>query len=280
MIKRLLWVLLAFAVIGCGYSEEEWQAQLAKYNQLSRQYDAEKAERARLETELGQAQARVAQLSGELEKMGVDMESLNQALALAGTEKQRLATSLDELKRALEEYKQRAAVLERIRRRFEALRQKLQKLTELGLKVEIRNNRMVIRLPGDVLFASGQDKLQAQGKQVLMQVAEVIRSDSDLSQRYYQIAGHTDNKPLLGGRFGDNWGLSVMRARQVLLYLITPVNAKGGGGGLAASRLHAAGYGDTDPVATNDSPEGRQQNRRVELVVMPNVEEMINLKQM
>jgi len=280
VIKRLLWVLLAFAVIGCGYSEEEWQAQLAKYNQLSRQYDAEKAERARLETELGQAQARVAQLSGELEKMGVDMESLNQALALAGTEKQRLATSLDELKRALEEYKQRAAVLERIRRRFEALRQKLQKLTELGLKVEIRNNRMVIRLPGDVLFASGQDKLQAQGKQVLMQVAEVIRSDSDLSQRYYQIAGHTDNKPLLGGRFGDNWGLSVMRARQVLLYLITPVNAKGGGGGLAASRLHAAGYGDTDPVATNDSPEGRQQNRRVELVVMPNVEEMINLKQM
>ena len=222
----------------------------------------------------------MAKLSAELEEMGVNMEALNQALAEAGTEKQQLASTMEDLKRALAEYKKRAQVLEKIKRRFEALRQKLQKLTELGLKVEIRNNRMVIRLPGDVLFASGQDKLQERGKQVLSQVADVIRADAELAQRYYQIAGHTDNKPLKGGRFGDNWGLSVMRARQVLLYLIAPIDSKDGGGGLSAGRLHAAGYGDTDPVSSNATDDGRQQNRRVELVVMPNVEEMLNLKQM
>lgn len=137
---------------------------------------------------------------------------------------------------------------------------------------------MVIRLPGDVLFASGQDKLREQGEKVLDAVADVIRNDKQLSGRYFQIAGHTDNKPLVGGRFGDNWGLSLMRARQVLLYLIAPLDQKEGGGGLDPLRLHAAGYGETDPVMKNDSDEERQQNRRVELVLMPDVEEMLDLR--
>src|SRR5690606_5935246 len=165
-----------------------------------------------------------------------------------------------------------------IKTRFETLRQKLQKLVKVGLKVEIRRNRMVIRLPGDVLFASGQAKLQKGGEEVLDQVAEVIRNDKTLAQRYFQIAGHTDNKPLKGGRFQDNWGLSARRAREVLVYLISPQDAKEGGGGLAATRLHAAGYGETDPVETNETDEGRQANRRVELVLQPDVEEMLDLK--
>jgi len=154
------------------------------------------------------------------------------------------------------------------------------------LKVEIRRNRMVIRLPGDVLFASGDDKLSKEGDKVLDAVADVIRNDKQLSARYFQVAGHTDNKPLSGGRFGDNWGLSTMRAREVLVYLISPLDSKPptakdkskGGGGLIAERLHAAGYGETDPIAKNDTDEGRKQNRRVELVLMPDVEEMLDLR--
>jgi chemotaxis protein MotB len=158
------------------------------------------------------------------------------------------------------------------------LRDKLRRLTDLGLKVEIRRNRMVIRLPGDVLFASGQDRLRPEGTTVLDAVADVIRNDKQLAGRYFQVAGHTDDKPLAGGRFGDNWGLSVMRARRVLLYLIAPREAPQPGGGLDPLRLHAAGYGETDPVMKNDSEDGRQQNRRVELVLMPDVEEMLDLR--
>src|SRR5690606_10717219 len=79
--------------------------------------------------------------------------------------------------------------------------------------------------------------------------------------------------------FKDNWGLSLMRARSVLLYLIAPADAeKDPGGGLNRELWSASGYGDTDPVASNAGKFGRQKNRRVELIMMPNVEEMLDLK--
>jgi len=261
-------VLATFLLAGCGYSEDEWKAQLAKYDQLNTQYHKDKAE---LEAELAQAKQRVADLTAKLQEMGVNVEQLS-------TEKQRLASSLDETQRALDEYKARAAQLEAIKQRFEQLRNKLQKLTNLGLKVQIRHNRMVISLPGDVLFSSGQDQLRDEGKNVLSAVADVIKKDAQLSERYFQIAGHTDNKPLAGGTFKDNWGLSAMRARQVLVYMISAPDGKGGGGGLDPNHLHAAGYGETDPIADNGTDEGRQANRRVELVLMPDVSEMLDLK--
>jgi len=264
-------VLAAAVVMGCGYSEDEWKAQLAKYDQLNGQFQKEKATRAELESQLEQAKQRVASLTAKLQEMGVNVEQLS-------TEKQRLASSLDETQRALEEYKKRAAQLEAIKQRFEQLRAKLQKLTNLGLKVQIRHNRMVISLPGDVLFASGEDKLKDEGKTVLGAVADVIKKDQQLSARYFQIAGHTDSKPLAGGRFKDNWGLSAMRARQVLVFMISSPEEKGGGGGLDSSHLHAAGYGETDPITDNGTDDGRKGNRRVELVLMPDVSEMLDLK--
>lgn len=284
MFTRISVFGLCFALGACGYSEDEWQAQLSKYDQLNSQYEQEKKAHAETRALLDGEMKRVADLTTELKNMGVNMDTLNAQLQQTGTEKDQMAASLSELKLALEEYKNRAAQLERIKARFETLREKLQKLVTLGLKVEIRRNRMVIRLPGDVLFASGKATLQKGGQVVLDQVADVIRNDKSLSQRYFQVAGHTDNKPLKGGRFGDNWGLSALRAREVLVYLIAPHEVKEGGvasgGGLDPARLHAAGYSDTDPVETNDTDEGRQANRRVELVLLPDVEEMLDLKKM
>jgi len=279
-VKRVIGLLLlALAGVGCGHSETEWRAQLARYDQLSHQYGSEKAERDRVQADLDAEKQRASDLQKQLQQMGINLDSMNAQLQQTDTEKAQLAANLDQLKRALDEYKQRADQLEKIKQRFELLREKLNKLTQLGLKVEVRNNRMVIRLPGDVLFPSGSDKLKDQGITVLGQVADVIRNDPQLSKRYFQIAGHTDNKPLQGGPFQDNWGLSLMRARRVLLFLIAPKD-DGSGGGLDSHHLHAAGYGDTDPVADNSDDASRAANRRVELVLMPDVEEMLDLRHM
>ncbi|MEZ4302244.1 MAG: OmpA family protein [Polyangiaceae bacterium] len=249
-------------VAGCGPSEEEYRAKLSEIESLKGQLAAEQAASKKARAELDEAAARIEQLKKQLAAAGVDISNLN--------------SNLEQQARALEDYRRRAEQLEQIKKRFELLREKLAALTKLGLSVTTRNNRMVIQLPGDVLFDSSRETLKKEGQEILLKVAEVIRNDAGLSSRSFQVAGHTDSAPLVGGRFKDNWGLSVMRAREVLTFLIEPTDK--GGGGLNPSKWSASGYGDTDPVKPNDSPENKQANRRCELIVVPNVEEMLDLK--
>ena len=255
----LLIPALSILAPGCGHSEEEWQAQLDKYGRLESEHKAKLKE-------LEDAQAKEAELEKQLKAMGVDIQERDKKLA-------GLSASLEERERALAEYKARAHQLELIKARFETLRRKLDELTRLGLAVNIRHNRMVISLPGDVLFDSGRDTLKKEGQQILQKVAAVVKADEQLIKRDYQVAGHTDSKALSGGPFHDNWGLSLMRAREVLLFLVGDK-----GGGLPIVHWSAAGFADTDPVASNDSDDGRQKNRRCDLIVVPSVEEMLDLK--
>ena len=241
--------LLSFAGVGCGYSQAEWQAQLDKYNQLKSEDDAK----------LAAAMQNVAALTKQLSDMGVEFSSTKADLA--------------ERQKALDEYKARAHQLELIKERFEKLRSKLDTLTKLGLAVNIRHNHMVISLPGDVLFDSGRETLKKEGKEILGKVAAIFKADPTLLARDYQVAGHTDDKPLAGGPFKDNWGLSLMRAREVLVFLVDPK-----GGGLPIQHWSATGFAATDPIASNDTDAGRQKNRRCELIVSPSVEEMLDLK--
>lgn len=270
--------LVAAVLFGCGHSEEEWQQQLDKYNKLLSAKNDEESRAKKRQEELEQAlreeQARSAELIKKLEAAGVDMKKLNEELQNAATRVSSLSSTLEEREKALAEYKARAKQLEQIKARFEMLRKKLDELTKLGLAVNIRRNRMVISLPGDVLFDSGRETLKKEGQEILLKVAGIIKADSSLIGRDYQVAGHTDNKPLAGGIFRDNWGLSLMRAREVLMFL---VNADKGGG-MPVERWSAAGFGDTDPIAPNDTDEGRQRNRRCDLIVVPSVEEMLDLK--
>ncbi len=240
---------LSLALSGCGHSEDEWQAELAKYNQLKSADDAKLAE----------VMAKVDALTKQLQDMGVEVSSTKADLA--------------DREKALEEFKARAHQLELIKARFEKLKSKLDELTKLGLAVNVRHNRMVISLPGDVLFDSGHETLKKEGQAILGQVANIVKADPQLLGRDYQVAGHTDDKPLAGGQFKDNWGLSLMRAREVLVYLIDPNK-----GGLPAPHWSAAGFAATDPIASNATDDGRQKNRRCELIVLPSVEEMLDLK--
>ncbi len=277
-IAAFLPAVIASSSLGCGYSEEEWKAQLDKYGRLQSQHQTTENRLAQTQKELEVAQATIAELKKQLEAAGVDISKLNENLQATSTQVSQLSSTLEEREKALAEFKARARQLEQIKARFETLRKKLDELTKLGLAVNIRNNRMVISLPGDVLFDSGRETLKKEGKDILLKVANVIRNDQSLLNRYYQVAGHTDNKPLAGGPFRDNWGLSLMRAREVLLFLVSPADVKTGGGALPVAKWSAAGFAETDPVASNDTDDGRRKNRRCDLIVVPSVEEMLDLK--
>lgn len=275
---RKLWVWsaaasLALAIAGCGHTDEEMAAKQREIDKLAADLKAAK-------TQIADDQAKFSDAQNAIEKMKDQLKQAGISLDKSQGEAQKLA-------QALAEYKQRADQLAVIESRFRELRTKLDKLNQFGVKVVPRNNRLVVQLPGDILFDSGKDELKQQGKEVLSQVAEVIRSDKDLNNRYFLVAGHTDNvKYPPGGYFKDNWGLSLMRARQVTLFLVDTHQAdpkkKGdvSGGSLNPQRWAAVGYAEYDPIAGSvekQSKDEMQKNRRVELVVQPNVEEMLNL---
>jgi chemotaxis protein MotB len=260
-------VMSSGMTVGCGHSDEEMAAKQREIDKLAADMTAAKDQMAQDQARYNAAQAEIAKMKEQL----------------AGTSSELSGTKADaaKLAAALKDYKERADRLAVIEERFRLLRTKLDKLNSIGLKVVVRGNRMVIQLPGDILFESGKDALKPQGREALAQVAEIVRADKDLASRYFVVAGHTDNAKYGGGPFHDNWGLSLARSRQVLLFLVSPLGKKPtDGGGLDTQRWAAAGYGDTDPQEGTIAAQTREQmqkNRRVELVVQPNVEEMLNL---
>ena len=267
----LMACVAAFVMAGCGHSEDEWQQAQREISQLKADLDAANKRHADDEKKFADAQQSIDDLQTKLKGLGVDLSKSEQERS--------------KLKQAMAEYEARLKQLDDMKARFRDLKARLDKLTSVGLKVVVRNNRMVIQLPGDVLFDSGKDSLKAEGKKVIKQVADVINSDSTLSTRSFQIAGHTD-KDAYGGQYFDNWGLSAMRARQVVTFLTAPdkgLDAKGipTGGGLDPAHVAAIGYAQFDPIAgtvEEQTKDEEAKNRRVELVLQPNVEEMLNLK--
>jgi len=261
----------SLALGGCGHSEDEWQQAQRDIGKLKADLDAANKRHADDDQKYTDAQQQIDDLRAKLKDLGV---------GLSRSEEEK-----SKLRQAMSEYEARLKQLDDMKARFRDLKARLDKLTSVGLKVIVRNNRMVIQLPGDILFDSGKDSLKPDGKKILKQVADVIKADATLSTRNFQVAGHTDKEPY-GGTYFDNWGLSVMRARQVLTFLVAPDKGNEGkgvptGGGLDPSHWAAAGYGAMDPVAGTVEQQSREEeakNRRVEIVLQPNVEEMLNLK--
>jgi chemotaxis protein MotB len=256
----------AGSLVGCGHTDEEMAAKQREIDSLQANLKAAKALHDQDEQKFNESQRNQEELRAKLKDAGLGLEKSEAEKA--------------KLRQAMAEYETRLHQLEEMKTRFRDLKTRLDKLTSVGLKVAVRHNRMVIQLPGDILFDSGADTLKADGKKVLKQVADVINQDQTLRTRDFQIAGHTDNADY-GGPFRDNWGLSLMRARQVLVFLVAPDGKGAGGGGLDPKHWSASGYGITDPVAgtvEKQTAEEKQKNRRVELVLEPNVEEMLNLK--
>src|SRR5215472_15043918 len=196
-----------FALSGCGHSEEEWQQAQRDIAKLKADLDAANSRHADDEQKYAAAQQQIEDLKGKLKDLGV---------GLSKSEEEK-----SKLRQAMSEYETRLKQLDDMKARFRDLKSRLDKLTSVGLKVVVRNNRMVIQLPGDILFDSGKDTLRPDGKKILKQVADFVKGDSTLSKRNFQVAGHTDKEPY-GGTYFDNWGLSVMRARQVVTFLVAP----------------------------------------------------------
>ena len=155
------------------------------------------------------------------------------------------------------------AQLDELARSKGLLEQKLgSEINDKQIKLQMMEKGLVITVVGDLLFDSGKAKIRPEAFSLLTKVSEVLKDN--MAQFNIGIEGHTDNVPIKQSGWKSNWELSSARALSVLHYLANDQ-------GIQPERLSAIGYGEYRPVASNETKDGRKQNRRVEIVILPNI---------
>ena len=283
-------------------AEEQNNSLTAQLEQLTRQLASESTDKRQLQADLDAEKAALAdlqarslartkafeeQLSQTSQRLAAQTQSLGQQTRRADTasaEVARLTTAMESLRSELSRL--RALLAEREKQAEEdkiaianlgkalnsALANKVQELRRFrseffGRLRDVLEGRSDVKIVGDrfvfqseVLFAPGQASIGEEGQKQLAQIAaaltEIIREIPDDIPWILQIDGHTDDVPV-SGVYADNWDLSTERALSVVRFMIRE--------GVPASRLSASGYGEFQPIATGNSVEDRQKNRRIEL---------------
>jgi chemotaxis protein MotB len=188
------------------------------------------------------------QQKADLEKQKADLEQQN-----ADT-RQQVGTLEQEKAAMLSASQQR-------QQQYDALVKDLSNEVQKGqLQVKQYQNMLSVDLAEQIFFDSGKATLKPGGKDVLKKVGDALKG---YENKVIRVVGHTDNVPVaksLQGTFPSNWELSVARATNVVRYLQEV--------GVPPERMVASGRGEYDPVATNDTPEGRQKNRRIEIMLI------------
>jgi chemotaxis protein MotB len=158
------------------------------------------------------------------------------------------------------------AQLSKLKATADSLQDKLKAEISRGdIKLSQSGDRIQVDMVDKILFDSGEANLQDRGKEVLGRVAAVLKTVDD---KVIQVSGHTDDSPIkdekLKAQFPSNWELSAARAVNVVRYLTET-------GKVPARNVIAAGYGQWHPVTTNANPKGRAANRRIEILLTPQV---------
>lgn len=135
------------------------------------------------------------------------------------------------------------------------------------LSVEIKNGKVYVSMSDKLLFKSGSAAIEDKGKEAIKVLAEVLGKNPDID---ILVEGHTDNIPIKTSVYRDNWDLSVARATSIVRILTDEYK-------IPPTRLTASGRGEFSPRSSNETPEGRANNRRTEIILSPKLDEIMNI---
>ncbi len=272
MIKTLVLSLaIAIGAAGCGIAKDQHAAVLKDLEETKIALADTQRSKSESEDELNaQIQtltARITDAEERLARLTNDLDESQASLAVYESRTGSLEESLQATRGELAELRKARAQTEKRLQAYRELASKLASMVESGqLAVKIRDGKMVIELADNILFDAGRTEIKADGQNALRSLSAVLVGIND---RNFLVAGHTDNVPISSARFKSNWELSTARAVEVVKFLE--------GSGVSPKRLAAAGYGEHDPVSSNESKETRSLNRRIEIILMPNIEELPGL---
>ena len=214
-------------------------------------------------------------LSQQLEEKNKTLQAkeleLNNALAKAELERTRQTLLREELQKTSDRVRSLELELNRkdsaVRALKDAVADALKGFDGLDIMVENRNGRVYVSLSEKLLFKSGSTAVDPKGEDALIKLANALSKQADVQ---VMVEGHTDNKPMNSERIKDNWDLSVLRATAIVRILTEK-------GKLSDKNVIATGRGETMPVASNDTAEGRAKNRRTEIILTPRLEKILDI---
>ncbi len=238
MFKKFLFFVLCLSLIfvSACVSKKEYVALETKSNQTQ----------AKLEQEIGDLQAQVSKLTTENNRHLDTIEGLK--------------TELEQEKLAVKQKERQISELDKTRMEIETSLK--EQIAQKEIKLEEIEGKLKVTFVDKILFDSGSVMIKPKGQEVLLKLADSFRDSKDQN---IAVEGHTDDVQIgsaLLDRFPTNWELSTARSTAVVRFLQEK-------GDIAPERLTASGFSYFRPVTTNETPEGRKQNRRIEIILIP-----------
>lgn len=226
-----------------------------EYDQLNAYYKNLLTSSGKLNRDMAQQQEQLLAIQNNLERT----RKMNDSLSVSLTEREK---KVKELEMVL------AAKDKAVTDLKNTISNALLNFKENDLTVNIKNGKVYVSLAEQLLFASGSVEVDSKGVTVLQQLAKAIKDQRDLN---IMVEGHTDNVPISkkSQYMQDNWDLSVMRATA-----ITKILTKAG---VSPKQITASGRGEYIPLTPNDTPQNKQKNRRTEIIITPDMDELFKI---
>lgn len=226
-----------------------------EYDQLNAYYKNLLNSSGKMNREMSEQREQLLAIQDNLEKTRKLNDSLSASLVEREKKVLELETVLANKDKAVQDLKNRVS-------------NALLNFKENDLTVNVKNGKVYVSLAEQLLFGSGSIEVDAKGVSALQQLAKALKDQKDIQ---IMVEGHTDNVPISkkSAYMQDNWDLSVMRATS-----ITKILTKGG---VSPNQITASGKGEFYPLAPNENAQSRQKNRRTEIIITPNLDELFKI---
>lgn len=271
--KKILVLVVASVFLSSCVSKKKYTEMESNYNQKSQELVDTKADLLKCQVD---AESREALLNQQIESLLKDKE---QTLEYVDNLTVLSKSASDNIKETLAQMGKKDEYIMHVQKAMSrkdsinlALGYQLKSVLNDGfndqdIEVNVEKTVVYINISDKLLFKSGSATISARANEVLGKVAKVIAAQPTLE---VMVEGYTDNKPISTAGIKDNWDLSVKRATSVVRVLQNDFD-------IAPERLVAAGRSEYKPVASNDTVEGRQKNRRTRIVLIPQLDQFFNL---
>ena len=292
-INLLLLFCLAFTMTSCVTSKKYKDLE-SSYNRLRNNYDNLNVKGKEQTNKLALLEKELAELNKELNELKTKNTSLTKQYNemrdmqanLQNSSKQEMQDLLKRIQQSEEELQRKEDELREKNKKYVELQEAMEKQAETvallkkkvadaligfegkGLTVVQKNGKVYVSVDEKLLFKSGKWDIEKPGLEALAEVSKVLAQNEDIN---IVVEGHTDNVKFSGtGALADNWDLSVKRATTVAKVLLKDTK-------IDPARITAAGRGEFIPIDTNETNEGRQKNRRTEIILTPKFSDILDI---